>query len=153
MLSLMLCTQAAFAWAMCWHGELLTQPAMVDGAMPDVAMPDDEIADLGLTHVEIVAAEHAGCHESLPSSSSAPAQDGSTPESALQCRVHCLSATQTLDKPKPPSLPAPDMPLALPGASHAVTLTAYHMQTLHSALPWPPPACRNTLQHSHRLLI
>ncbi|NBQ89236.1 MAG: hypothetical protein EBU07_17585 [Betaproteobacteria bacterium] len=133
MLGLMLCTQAAFASALCWHGEAPAQPVLMD--------------------VEIAAAEHAGCHESLPSSSSAPAQDGSTPESALQCRVHCLSATQTLDKPKPPSLPAPDMPLALPGASHAVTLTAYHTQTLHSALPWPPPACRSTLQRSHRLLI
>ena len=136
MLGLMLCIQAAFASALsalCWHGEALAQPALMD--------------------VEIAASEHAGCHESLPSSSSAPAQDGSTPDATLQCRVHCLSATQTLDKPKPPSLPAPDMPLALPGASHAVPLTAHHMQTLHSALPWPPPACRNTLQHSHRLLI
>lgn len=149
----MLCTQAAFASAMCWHGERLTQPAMVDVAMPEFAMPEDETADLGLAHVEIEAAEHAGCHASLPSSSSASAQGESALESDIQCRVHCLSATQTLDKPKPLNLPAPDMPLALPGADHAVRLTAYHSQALHSALPWPPPAFRNTLQRSHRLLI
>ena len=135
MLGLMLCTQAAFASALCWHGEALAQPVLMD--------------------VEIAAAEHAGCHESLPLSS-APAQDGSTPESVLQCRVQCLSATQTLDKPKPLSLPALaalDMPLALPGTGHAVTLAANHTLTLHSALPWPPPASRSTLQRSHRLLI
>lgn len=148
----MLCTQAAFASVLCWHGERLTQPAMVD-----VAMLDAETADLGLAHVEVVAAEHAGCHEALPSSSPLPAQaehaPGSTLESEVECRVHCLSATQTLDKPKPLNLPAADMPLALPGADHAVRLTAYHSQSLHSALPWPPPAFRNTLQRSHRLLI
>lgn len=145
----MLCTQAAFASALlawCGHGKALAQPALVD-----VALAEAEIAD-----VQTMASAHAGCHESLPTLSSAPVQDESVPESGLQCRVQCLSATQTLDKPKPLSLPALaalDMPLALPGTDHVVTLTANHTLTLHSALPWPPPACRNILQRSHRLLI
>ena len=65
MLSLMLCTQAAFASAMCWHGELLTQPAMVDVAMPDVAMPDDEIADLGLSAMGSHKGDQLSWHAAL----------------------------------------------------------------------------------------